>query len=305
MEKADGMKKITQDIMASSKERDEALSKIKDATNTLQQEAADMVKDFAVSRSQTGRRLRQDLAKSNTDRKKEVAQNRQNAQKSIRDLNDSRKKSGEQLRKDLAQGTKTLSQNENNRKQEMKKTLGNIQSSRQESASALRKDLAEGKARMTSEVKETMKDAQNLINGFQTSHKTMGDELRKDLDNSRNTMKAQVDKMNQGFRQTRKEVQTELKEASTAWKEMRSTAGTQASDSKAVPEEQAELPVEITLNMEEKCLAIISQHPEGISLSDVAKELGIATIVLGKIARVLLEQGKVRKEEKTYFPVNT
>jgi len=271
----------------------------------LQQQAAEKVKDFAVSRGETSRQLRQDLAQSNSDRRKEVQQSRKNAQKMIRDLTDSRKESGEQLRKDLAQGSKILVHNEKTRKQEMGKMMDNLLSSRKESGAALKKDLADGKARMTSEVKETLKDAKNLINGFQTSHQTMGDELRKELGNSRDTMKADVAKMNHGFRQTRNEVQSELRGAAAAWKKMSSTMDKEALVSKATPEEQAEIPVEITPNMEEKCLAIINQHPEGITLSDVAKELGIVTIVLGKIAKVLLEQNKVRKEEKIYFPVIT
>jgi YesN/AraC family two-component response regulator len=105
-------------------------------------------------------------------------------------------------------------------------------------------------------------------------------------------MKADVEVMRKGL-------QADLKGAADAWKEMPSTIGIKTSGRKITKETAIETPP----NLEEKLLAIINQHVEGITLPEVAKELGIVTIVLGKAAKALLEQGKVRKEEKTYFPV--
>ena len=100
------------------------------------------------------------------------------------------------------------------------------------------------------------------------------------------------------YRQVQKEIKDDLKGASDAWKEMGHDGHQKASGVKVTRTVAAETPP----NLEEKLLSIINQHPDGITLSDVAKELGIVTIVLGKAAKVLLEQGKIRKEEKIYFP---
>jgi hypothetical protein len=303
MEIAKGMQDLTQNIRDSSKDRAEDLTQIKGETNTLRQEAVVMVKDFSVTRGETSRQLKKDLEQSTTERRKEVMQSRKNAQKMTRDLRDSRQKSGEQLRKELAQGSKLLVQNEKKRKQEVGKMLDTFQSSRQEINTGLKKDLAEGKAKMQSEVKDTLAAARTLINGFQATRQTMGTELKQDLEKSGDERIAAVEGMRKGFRQVQKEVQADLKGAADAWQELGLAKPKKTSAHKAAPEIQAETPVEITPNLVEKLLSIINQHPEGITLSEVAKELGVVTIVLGKAAKVLLEQGKVRRDEKVYFPV--
>ena len=298
MEITNRMKELTQNILSSSEERAEALTKIKEETNTLRQEAVEMVKDFSISRGETSRQLRRELAQSNTSRRKGVMQSRKDAQNLVQGFHNSRRKSGEQLRKELAQGSKLLVQNEKKRKQEVGKMLDAFQSSREETGAELRKDLAEGKTKIKLEVK-------TLINGYQSSRQTMGAELKNDLGKDRGERKADVEGMRDDFRKAQTEVQADLKGASDAWKEMTSAIRKKTSGGKAAPKVQAKMPVEITLNLKEKLLSIINQHAEGITLSAVAKELGLVTIVLGKAAKVLLEQGNVRKEEKIYFPVTT
>ncbi len=265
MELTNRMKELTQNILSSSEERAEELTKIKEGTDTLRQEAVDMVQDF----------------------------------------HDSRRKSGEQLRKGLAQGSKLLVQNEKKRKQEVEKMLDAFQSSREETGAELRKDLAEGKAKIELEVKEALADAKTLINGYQSSRQTMGAELKNDLGKDRDERKADVEGMRDGFRKAQTEVQADLKIASDAWKEMGSATRTKRVTSKAMPQTEAKTPAEIAPDLKEKLLSIVNKHVGGIALSEAAKTLGLATIALGKAAKVLLEQGKVRKEEKIYFPVTT
>jgi len=256
MELTNCMKELTQNILSSSEERAEELTKIKEET-------VGMLNDFSASRREASRQLRQELAQGNTDRRKEVAQSLKNAQNLIQDFHDSRRKSGEQLRKELAQGPKLLVQNEKKRKQQVGK----------------------------------------MLDAFQNSRRTMGIELKNDLGKNRDERKADVAGMRDGFRQAQAEVQADVKGAADVWKGMGSAIRKKTSSGKAAPGVRAKMPVEMTPNREEKLLSIINQHPKGITLPEVAKELGLVTIILGKAAKVLLEQGNVRKEEKTYFPV--
>jgi len=249
------MKELTEDIQSSAKKRVEDMTRLKAETNTLRQEAVDMVQDF----------------------------------------HDSRRKSGERLRNDL-------SQNEQKRQKEVGKMLSTFKGTRNAAAAELTKELAQGKAKTKAEVKETLADARTLINDFQSSRQTMGAELKKDLDKARDERITAVEGMREGFRQTRKEVQADLKGTADAWKDMGSAMRKNSSGGKGSAETQA---VEITPNLEEKLLSIVNQHAEGISLTEVAKEIGVVTIVLGKTAKVLLGQGKIRREEKIYFPVTT
>jgi hypothetical protein len=260
-------------------------------------EMADSMKDLTQDILSSSEKRAEELTKL----KGETSTLRQEAADMVKDFSAARGDSSRRLRKDLAQGSKLLVQNEKKRKQEVGKMLAAFQSSRQESGAELRKELSEGKAKTILEVKEALADARTLINGYQFSRQTMGVELKKDLGKSRDEMKADVEGMRDGFRQAQAEVQADLKGAADAWTEMGSVMRKKTPGGKAAPE----IPVEIPPNLEEKLLSIINQHAEGITLSEVAKELGIVTIVLGKAAKVLLEQGKVRKEEKIYFPVTT
>ncbi len=204
MEITNRMKELTQDILSSSEERAEELTKIKEETNTLRQEAVDMIKDFSISRGETSRQLRQELAQSNTDRRKEVMQSRKNAQSLIRDFHHSRRKSwSSNCVKNWLRAVNFWFKMKRNANKKWEKCWTTFQDSREEAAAELKKDLSEGKAKMKSEVKETLAAAKDLINGFQSSRRTMGTELQKDLGKSRDERKADVEGMRQDFRRLR------------------------------------------------------------------------------------------------------
>ena len=64
---------------------------------------------------------------------------------------------------------------------------------------------------------------------------------------------------------------------------------------KADPEEKGRL--------EEQILALIGEHPDGIKLTEIAEETGVARIKAGNVTRMLVDEGKVLKEGLFYFPV--
>jgi len=304
MELTKNMQELKENIVASSGERAKELSRIKRETIAARQEAVEKVKDFSISRGENGRKLRKDLSQSQTDRRKVVTQSRKSARSMVRDIHDFRRKSGEQLHKDLAQ-------DEKKRQQEVGKMLGTFQDSLDAAAVEMKKELTEGVANTKAEVREALAEARNLIGSFQSSRQTMAADLKNELDKSRDERQAAVSDLRRGFRQTQTEIKTDLEGAAKAWQGIgparhkknggaRPAADIQAETSTERP---VEAPVEMPPNLEEKLVSIINQHVEGITLSEIAKELGLVTIVLGKAAKVLLEQGKVRREEKIYFPV--
>ena len=69
---------------------------------------------------------------------------------------------------------------------------------------------------------------------------------------------------------------------------------------KEVVEEEAALE---ETSLEEEVLSLIHAHPEGMRLVDIEAALGIARIRVATIAKRLIEEGKVRKEDLLYFPV--
>jgi len=165
--------------------------------------------------------------------------------------------------------------------------------SHQDMSAKLRRNLAQGLAARKSEVHV-------MLNDFQREHNKMGVQLRKELADYDRGIKSEVVGM-------RQETKADLREARTAWQEL--TRGvkkdTVKATSEAVKAEVAKAaPVEEeTPDMEAKLLEAIREHPEGITLTEVAESLGVAPIVFGRAARKLVDEGRVRKEDKTYFPL--
>jgi len=56
--------------------------------------------------------------------------------------------------------------------------------------------------------------------------------------------------------------------------------------------------------LEERLLEAVRQNPEGATAAQLAEKLNIANAVVGRVARSLLDVGKIRKEDNRYFPVN-
>jgi len=299
------MKELTQNILTSTEERAGELSRLKQETKTLQRESVKRIKDFSSERSEAGRQLHKTLSQSNEARRKTALESRENAQNTIQEFRDSRRENGEHLRKELAQDSKLLSQNEKKRKQQVKKMMELFQKSRKETGAELRKDLNESKNRIHSDVKEALGDARELVNGFQSSRMTMAGELKNDLGKSKKERKANIDGMLQDYRKTQSELQQELKGASDAWRGMGSLKHKEANRQETVLKAKPEISVPKSRNLKEHLLTIIKQHRAGIRLSAAAKEMGVATVVLGKTAKALLDNGNIRKEKSIYFPVTT
>jgi len=57
------------------------------------------------------------------------------------------------------------------------------------------------------------------------------------------------------------------------------------------------------MDLEEKVLEFINEHPGGVRVGDMEEPLGVARTRVGVIAKKLLGEGKVRKEENLYFPL--
>ena len=113
--------------------------------------------------------------------------------------------------------------------------------------------------------------------------------------------------MRKDFRESQSGVRAELQEARAAWQGLAATRVKIAS--KVKPSVAAEEAVEVAIaeeeapDLETKLLTAVNEHPNGITLAEVANSLDVVPVVLGRAARSLLENGKIRKEDKVYFPI--
>ncbi len=311
---ASGMKELTQDIASSHEDRAKRLGEIKEGAKQVRGETQNLMRGIQTSRKDTGTQLRRDLAQDKAHRKSETTEILKEAQGLLKDFGTSRKEASSQLRKDLSAGAA-------NRRSEVKETLKEAQdltkafeTSRKGMTSELRKELAQSKASTKSEVKALLKSAQKLVKDFEKSHKEMGNILRRDLTQNRASRESEVKEMQGDFRKAQAEVRADLKETAAAWQELANIiqpkrAGVKVPQEKGrvkVPvmeKEEALVPEEEAVSLEAKLRAMITLHPEGISLAEVAQKVGVAPIVLGRAAKSLMESGKIRKEDRLYFPV--
>ena len=245
----------------------------------------------------------QDIVSSRDARAAEVKGLKEEANEMLDSFEASHKKMGAQLRRELADDKAKVGA-------EVKAMRSGFQSSRKEMSTELREGLAQGgaerkqvsaelKKELTQGVAARKSEVHVMLNDFQREHNQMGTQLRKELADYDRGIKSEVAGM-------RQETKADLEEARTAWQEL--TRGVKKDTVKATPEavkaEVAEAaPVEEeTPDLEAKLLAAIREHPEGITLTEVAGSLGVAPVVFGRAARKLVDEGKVRKEDKAYFP---
>ena len=189
-------------------------------------------------------------------------------------------------------------------RKEADEMLGSFKASRSKMGAQLRRELTDDKATMGAEVKA-------LRSGFQSSRREMSAELRGRLADYDREIKMEV-------AGTRQETKADLGEARTAWQELsrgkttRRPTGKVAAEAVPAQKESPDLEAELlaaeavpaqkeSLDLEAELLAAIREHPEGITLTQVADRLGMVPIVFGRAAKKLIDEGKVRKEDKVYF----
>ncbi|MBU2445885.1 MAG: hypothetical protein KJ666_10005 [Bacteroidetes bacterium] len=180
----------------------------------------------------------------------------------------------------------------------------------------LRKALAKGETERLKEFKpwwsNIEKEVHDLLEKFVKEHAAMAAELKKAL------AKGETERLNEfkpWWSSIQKEVLDRLQEFKAEREKMaanwQAITATMAKKRGIMPEVEAEVKVrpvkeaieEVEVDLEEKVLEFINQHPEGVKVGDMEEPLGVTRTSLGKIAKKLLDEGKVRKEENLYFPL--
>jgi len=299
---ATGMKDIVQGIVSSHDDRMRRVGEIREEVNGTRGETQSLIMGFEASRQETDQQLRRDLARDKAHRKSETRGILRETQDILKGFETSRKGANVKLREDLSQGTEVIRSEVREIMGEAQKLIKGFGASRQTVISKLRKDLSKSRAKSKSEVGKLMGDAQSLVNGFQASRREAGSQLRGDLAQSKANMESDSKKMLSDFGKAREDVRSDLKEARDAWQGLAGTR--QAKNGGTGVPSKAEAPVakEEISDLETKVLAGVNEHSEGITLAEIADGLGVVPVVLGRASKSLLDKGKIRKDEKLYFP---
>lgn len=291
---APAMRELAQSIASSHEERTETVLRTREEARHITEDARVLIKGFQASRGKAGAQLRKDLARDKASRKSDV-------KRMLADAQASREKEGAQLRKELTQGVA-------GRRSEVNAMLGDFRSRRKEAGSKLKEELAQSQSSRKSEVAELLKSAQDLITVISESRQDTGKMLRNDLAKGRAERESAVKEMRSEFHKSQAAVRTDINEARAAWQEL--IRGKPAKKARAkmppkaeAPKAEEEVVEEEIPDLEAKLLSAINAHPGGITLAEVAESLGVVPVVLGRASRRLLDEGKIRKEDRLYYLV--
>jgi Sec-independent protein translocase protein TatA len=254
------------------KEQAETLSNF---VNDLTRNVGNMLKGFQKNHKEMSNDQAKSLADFVTDLTKNVGNMIKGFQKEHKEMADN-------LRTSLEKG-------ETDRLKSFKSMMGNI-----------RKDIKDIESYVANKLKE-----------FSDAHADMSEELKKDLDKY-------VSDIASGVKKLLGEYSSDMKKAANAWQGMSKTLARARKGGAAVPKVEAKVKVrpikeaveeveeeEVSpeTELEEKVLKFIKKHPEGVKVGDMEEPLGVARTRLGVIAKRLLDEGRVRKEENLYFPL--
>jgi hypothetical protein len=292
---ASGMTELAQDIASSHDDRAKRIGEIKDEVKVARREAQDLLGGFRTTRKNETAQLRRDLARGKTERRSEV-------KKILTGFQGSRREESARMCKELAQGVADTKSAVGGILKGAQQTVEGFRSDRKQMGAQMRKELAQSKASNKSEVAR-------MSQGFQNSRTEEGAQMRKELAQTVAQRRSDVREMRRDFHQAQAEVVADLKAAKVAWQDLARTmqakrARVEVPPKAEVPVPAKQVPVEEEIpDLGAKLLAAISEHPQGITLTEVAEGLGVTPIVLGRASRKLLDEGKIRKEGKAYFPV--
>jgi hypothetical protein len=275
----EGMKNITESIARSHGERGKAL-------NVLVSDTRKTLKLFEQERQKTGGEQAKNLA----DFVNGMSAGVEEALKGF--TKDHKKMSGEQAR-DLSDFARKLAV-------DVGAMLSGFEKERGEMSAELR-------GRLGQEVKDIRAYLKKRLKEFDKAHGEMSNDLKKRLADY-------VDDLTKRSVKLRNEYISDMNKAKDAWQSMYKTMSEArggrvaahgiARGHAAEPAERmkaSETPTDTDL--ERKVSKFISKHPDGVKVSDMEEPLGVARTRLGVIAKGLLEEGKVRKEENLYFPL--
>lgn len=162
---------------------------------------------------------------------------------------------------------------------------------RKRASEEVRSELREFKAARAEMSKALAKELDEYTRGI----RKRGADFRKEVRDHISGIKKEIVYLTSDFRVTRGKMHEE-------WQKMVKPGAEVIVEAKVKEEIEVE---EVEMReLKDKVLRIITSSPHGISLTGIGLQLGVEWRKLIRPAKVLLDEGKIRKEEVNYFPVS-
>jgi hypothetical protein len=219
----------------------------------------------------------------------------------------------------------------------LRQELAGGRAARLEEAGQLKEEFAEGTALRRAEIVRLQEETINFLTDSHALLKASLAEAKAERLLGLQEMRDEVNRLRKEFADEREVLRVYIRDAAAAWQGPRAAEETPVSGD-SVPAEIAapifpeevrpekisaearqEEPVRVGAAEEKepvdevsswggedirtKILAVVGANPGGVTLTEVAEKLGMATVALGRTSRDLSDEGKIRREGKHYFPV--
>jgi Fe2+ transport system protein B len=285
----DDSKKLCEDITSSYDSRVKAIEVLVRDVQMTCNNAQKKLGDISTERKRMSQEQKKALSDFATDLNKNVDAMIKEFHNAHVEMSEKIRKNGEGLRKDLAKG-------ETDRLNSFKSMMGQIQ-----------KRIDEIQKRKN----EIETYAKNKLKEFHDDHTDMSEKLKKNLTDYVEGIISETRNLLTGFESERKRIADDLQRMATNWQNMAAAMAERRGVKAEVKEEIKVKPIKESVekkvssgnDLESKVLKFIEKHPKGVKISDMERLFGVPRVRLGQISNRLLNDGKVRKEEKLYFPL--
>jgi len=308
------MKKLGEDIVAANDVRVKAIG-------VLVKDTHKMLKGFQAEHKEMATNLRGELAKGEDQRLKDFRVMMANIQKFVSDIDKEvsamierfqkeHKVMADELRENLEKG-------EADRLKTFNDMMGNIHQDINQIETYVAnklKEFSDAHVGMSEELKKML--ANYVADMVKATKKLMGDIQKRQKERTAEVadLNVEVADLLETFKTEREKMAANWQALTAKMAKRRGIMPKVEAEVKVRPVEEAieeaveeveaeEAPPEISLSLEDRVLEFIERHPEGIRVGDMEEPLGVPRMRLGVIAKTLLKEGKVRKEEKMYFPL--
>lgn len=304
---ANDMKKLREDIVSANDVRVKAIG-------VLVKDTHKMLKGFQAEHKEMAADLRGELAKGEEKRLKDFRAMMANIQKFVSDLGKEVSAMIERFQKEHKTMADELKENLEKGEADRLKTFNDMMGN-------IHQDINQIETYVANKLKE-----------FSDAHAGMSEELKKMLTQYVDDMVKATKQLMGDIQKRQKERNAEVADLLETFKTERekmaanwqALTATMAKKKGIKPKVEAEVKVrpvkeaieaikevieeeeeEVTpdMGLDEKILQFIDKHPEGVRVGDMEETLGVVRMRLGVIAKKLLEEGKIRKEENMYFPL--
>jgi len=224
-----------------------------------------MLNDFNKDRKSMARELKEERARERISRLKDCQDRKETVRKLLKNLSNEHKVMAEELKEKARKVEENLSRGEKDRLEDYYKMMENIQEFVEKELKEMKEQLKRGeeKERKCSSFLNELQDDREKMAQYWRSIATLKKEIKR-----RSCLINLERNMNQKLPRNQKEIEE----------------------------------FEPGKPLEERVLDYINAHPEGVSVGDMEAPLGVIRMQLGKVAKELLEEGKVNRIDKKYYP---